>query len=103
MAGLFDEGERSAQLISVWVRPEHRGRGAARALTMAALDLANGAGMARVTLWVTNGNASARGLYEHLGFRPTGNHQPVPSRSSLEEHEMEIRVAPSVPAPPAGG
>lgn len=93
IAGLFDEGEGSAQLVSVWVRPDHRRRGVARALTRAALDFAAAAGMARVTLWVTEGNASARRLYEGLGFRATGRRQPLPSQPSLEESEMELGVA----------
>lgn len=102
IAGLFDEGDGSAQVVSVWVRPEHRGRGVARALTAAAIDFAIAAGIARVTLWVTDGNAPARALYEGLGFRSTGQHQPLPSDPSLEEHQMEIRPA-AVPAAPAPG
>jgi ribosomal protein S18 acetylase RimI-like enzyme len=98
IAGLFDEGDGSAQVVSVWVRPEHRGRGVARALTMAAMDFAAAAGIVRLTLWVTDGNASARRLYDSMGFRPTGNRQPLPSQPSLDEHEMAVRVVPSVPA-----
>lgn len=100
MAGIFDEGDGSAQVISVWVAAEHRGRGVARALTAAAVDFAAAAGIARIRLWVTDGNAAARGLYEHLGFSPTGRHQPLPSEPSLEEHEMEIRAAPPQGAAP---
>ena len=103
IAGVFDEGDGSAEIVSVWVRPEHRARGVATDLTMAAIDFAIAAGIARITLWVTGGNAPARGLYQRLGFTPTGRRQPLPSDPSLDEHEMEIRAAPPVLAPFAPG
>ncbi|GAC1576211.1 MAG: GNAT family N-acetyltransferase [Candidatus Dormibacteria bacterium] len=103
IAGLFDEGDGSAQVVSVWVRPEHRGRGVARALTTAAMDFAAAAGIVRLTLWVTDGNAAARRLYDSMGFRPTGNRQPLPSQPTLDEHEMAVHVAPAVPATDALG
>jgi ribosomal protein S18 acetylase RimI-like enzyme len=103
IAGLFDEGDGSAQLVSVWVRPDRRRRGVARALTTAALEVAASAGMARITLWVTEGNGSARALYQGLGFHATGRRQPPPSQPALQESEMEMRAAPPVPAAPAPG
>jgi ribosomal protein S18 acetylase RimI-like enzyme len=95
IAGVFDEGDGSAQLVSVWVSPAHRGRGVARALTTAALDFAAQRGFSTIRLWVTEGNAIARALYEHLGFTPTGNRQPLPSDPALEEHELELRQSPA--------
>ncbi len=92
IAGVFDEGDGSAQVVSVWVRPDHRGKGVARTMTTAAVDFAAAAGFNRILLWVTDGNATARALYERLGFTPTGNRQPLPSEPSLEEHELEFRV-----------
>lgn len=93
IAGIFDEGGGCAQIVSVWVSPDHRDRGVARALTRAALDFAAAVGLARVTLWVTEGNAPAHHLYEGFGFRVTGRRQPLPSAPSLEEREMELGAA----------
>lgn len=90
IAGCVDEGDGSAQVVSVWVRPEHRGRGVARALTAAALVFASDRGFSVIRLWVTEGNTSARRLYERLGFTATGKQQPLPSDSALREHELEL-------------
>ncbi len=98
VAGVFDEGDGSVQLVSVWVSPEHRCRGVGRALTTAALRFAAERGFVIVRLWVTDGNATARALYEQLGFTPTGKRQPLPSDPALEEHELELRQSPTVGA-----
>ncbi len=92
IAGCVDEGDGTAQLVSVWVRPDRRGRGVARALTTAALDFANDLGLSIIRLWVTEGNTSARRLYERLGFTPTGHQQPLPSDPALREHELELTL-----------
>lgn len=91
ITGILDEGDGTAQLVSVWVDPEHRGRGVARRLATAALGFASRQGFEVVRLWVTEGNARARTLYEHLGFTPTGRRQPLPSDPTLDEHELELR------------
>ncbi len=101
IAGLFDEGDGTAQIVSVWVDPQHRGRGVARQLTSAALRFARAQGIACIRLWVTEGNGAARNLYERLGFTPTGNRQPLPSNTSLDEVELELlQRADEVAAPP---
>jgi predicted GNAT family acetyltransferase len=94
IAGLFAEEDGSAQLISVWVLPEQRGKGVAQALTTAVMHFATALGMQRMTVWFTDGNTSAERLYERLGFTATGRHQPVPSRASIEEHEMDVLLVP---------
>jgi ribosomal protein S18 acetylase RimI-like enzyme len=98
IAGLFYEEDGSAQLISVWVLPEQRGRGVARALTTAVMQFAAAAGMKRMTVWFTDGNTPAQRLYERLGFRATGRRQSMPSRASIEEHEMDLLLGPPVSA-----
>lgn len=100
LAGAIDEEDGSAQLVSVWVHPDHRGRGVARQLSTAALAFAIEAGLRPVRLWVTDGNNSARALYESLGFAPTGRRQPLPSDPTLREKELELRAGP--PGAPAG-
>jgi ribosomal protein S18 acetylase RimI-like enzyme len=94
IAGLFDDEDGSAQLISVWVLPEQRGKGVAQALTTAVMQFATAAGVQRMTVWFADGNTPARKLYERLGFTATGRHQPMPSRDSIEEHEMDILLVP---------
>jgi ribosomal protein S18 acetylase RimI-like enzyme len=94
IAGVFDERDGSAQMVSVWVNPQHRGRGVARRLTSAALRFAAAQGFAIIRLWVTDGNAIARNLYERLGFTLTGNRQPLPSDPSLDEHELQLLLSP---------
>jgi ribosomal protein S18 acetylase RimI-like enzyme len=94
IAGLFDEGDGSAQLISVWVLPEQRGRGVARGLTTTVMNFAAAAGMKRMTVWFTEGNTPAQRLYERLGFRATGRHQPMASHASIDEHEMDLLLVP---------
>ncbi len=94
IAGVFDEGDGTVQVVSVWVDPSHRGRGVANDLTAAALDFAGRNGVAIARLWVTDGNATARRLYERFGFTPTGRHQALPSDPSLQEHEMQLDLRP---------
>lgn len=65
-----DDDER--HVVSLWVRPEHRGRGVARArLDRAATDAAAD-GAARLTLWQVEGNERAAETYRAAGFAPTG-------------------------------
>ncbi len=97
IAGVFDEGDGCAQLVSVWVSPESRRRGVARQLTVTALRFAAAVGFSVVRLWVTAGNEGARTLYQGLGFTPTGNRQPLPSDPALDEHELELHIEASGP------
>jgi len=62
-----------AHVIGMFVAPEARGRGAARLLVEAALDLCRSReGITSVTLTVTEGNEPAIALYRAVGFRPFG-------------------------------
>ena len=74
-------------LISMWVHPDHRGRGIAGALVGAVVDWARGEGAAEVELWVVDGNAAAARTYAKAGFAPTGGSQPLPSNPGLIERE----------------
>lgn len=56
----------------LYVAPEERGQGLARALIEATILAARAARLAYVSLHVTIGNDSARRLYERLGFRTVG-------------------------------
>lgn len=62
-----------ALLIGMYVRREARGRGLARALMQAALDVCRArGGITVVTLTVTDGNRPAIDLYTTFGFKAFG-------------------------------
>ena len=60
------------ELQDVEVRPEHRRRGVASALTASAEEAAAARGFDRLRLTVSVGNAPAQALYRGLGFGETG-------------------------------
>jgi ribosomal protein S18 acetylase RimI-like enzyme len=43
-----------------------------------------------VVLWVADHNTAARFLYERVGFRPTGERQPLPSNPALTESLLRL-------------
>lgn len=61
----------SVYLYSLWLEPTARGRGLGHALVSAAVDWARSEQARVVTLRVDATNASARGVYERLGFGVT--------------------------------
>ena len=64
-----DPSGRSCELKRLWVRPEHRGRHAGRALTEAALSAAREIGYASIKLdTVPSIMADAVAMYRALGF-----------------------------------
>ncbi len=66
-----------AQLVSLWVDPDSRGRGVARSLIRAVAAWAEERGARTVVLFVQEANAPGRALYLRAGFRPTGAREPV--------------------------
>ncbi len=60
-------GRRSADLQSVFVRPEHRGTGLGARLVQAAIDLARAEGAEHLTVHAT---PDAAAFYERFGFEP---------------------------------
>jgi GNAT superfamily N-acetyltransferase len=85
-----DPEAATAELVSMWVSPERRRAGIAAALVGAVVGWALQAGMATVELWVTRGNDAAVRLYERMGFRLTGDHQPLPSDPCKDELRMRL-------------
>nr|WP_280517780.1 GNAT family N-acetyltransferase [Falsirhodobacter halotolerans] len=59
-------------IAMVYVRPEARRQGVARALMDAALDVAHRRHLPDVRLNVSHANAGALTFYTGMGFRPTG-------------------------------
>lgn len=86
------EAPGEVQLVAMYVRPAHRGTGAAEGLVGAVAAHARQAGARRVTLWVADGNEAARRLYARCGFTPTGRRQPLPSDPSAGEEELALHT-----------
>jgi ribosomal protein S18 acetylase RimI-like enzyme len=65
--------KHKALVVGMYVMPDWRGKGVARALMNTAIDHAAArGGITVVQLHVTHGNAPATALYESLGFRAYG-------------------------------
>lgn len=82
----------AAELISMWVQPEWRGRGVGGQLVEAVADWAAGIGCRRLRLWVADGNDRAERLYLRHGFSRTGKRQRL-STNGRTEFAMERRLA----------
>ena len=59
---------RRAWILNIYVKPEHRGRGYARALTQALIEWCRSQGFRSIAL---HASEEGRTLYEKLGFAPT--------------------------------
>lgn len=79
-------------LVGMWVDPQHRRRGVARALVEQAVRWAEERQAREVILWVADHNIPARMLYEQVGFRPTGERQPLPSNLVLMESLLRLSL-----------
>lgn len=85
-----------SDLVSFWVRPTARGRGAGTALIEAAFDVARARGHSRVTLEVGDHNVRAQRLYARHGFVPTGHTSTMPPpKDHVTEHQLARDLATS--------
>ena len=96
LATIFAEPDTPGRthLVSMWVDPGHRRRGVARGLIELAVGWAAEHQAGEVILWVADQNAPARRLYQRIGFRPTGQRQPLPSDPALTESLMHLPLPP---------
>ncbi|MDX1492521.1 MAG: GNAT family N-acetyltransferase [Longimicrobiales bacterium] len=62
----------TAEMPTLYIRPDYWHRGLGRSLCQAALDLASQAGFEILTLWVLEMNQRARRFYEIFGFEADG-------------------------------
>ena len=67
-AGVFAPGAVEADILTVGVVPEHRGKGIAKELMALITDWANAQGSTAMMLEVKVDNTEAIGLYETLGY-----------------------------------
>ncbi|MEU9123234.1 GNAT family N-acetyltransferase [Streptomyces sp. NPDC048506] len=94
LAGVVPVGARTAELVSLWVRPATRGTGAGDLLVRAALGWADEQGYAEVRLQVNEGNVAAEHLYARHGFRRTDTPGPAESPRAGGEFTM-VRARPA--------
>ncbi|MGW0818901.1 GNAT family N-acetyltransferase [Streptomyces viridiviolaceus] len=83
----FPVERRQGHVVGVFVRPEWRGSGLAKALFDAGVQWAWDRGAERVRLIVHEDNGRAQGFYRKAGFVPTGVVVPMarkPGESELE-------------------
>lgn len=83
----------TVNIVSVYVRPAHRGSGVLGALLAAADEEVRAAGRCRQLLETPEDNLRARRAYERLGFRETGHRAPDPRRAGLQEVEYARMLA----------
>lgn len=67
-AGVFAPGAAEADVLTVGVAPEHRGKGIAKALMALITDWAKTQGSTAMMLEVKTDNSDAIGMYESLGY-----------------------------------
>jgi RimJ/RimL family protein N-acetyltransferase len=78
------------EVISMWVDPEHRGRGVANDLLAAVVAWAKEGGAAGLCLAVAGSNHVARRFYERTGFVPSGPGEALRSRPEVCTTEMRL-------------
>jgi GNAT superfamily N-acetyltransferase len=88
LIGGYQADPATVELVSMYVRPQARGRGVGEALIATVIDWAAARNAKSVHLWVTETNKPARLLYERCGFTPTAERQPLPSNPTLGEFAM---------------
>ena len=90
LAGGYLDQQRpgAVGLISMFVRPQARGRRVGEALIAAVTEWARARQATMLYLWVTETNSPARLLYDRCGFSLTGERQPLPSNPAVIEVAM---------------
>ena len=87
----FTSWDTAGRLRHLAVHPDHWGTGLARQGVELAVDGIRSAGLVP-RLWVLAANHRARGLYDHLGWVPTGREQPAEWPPYPVELELALRT-----------
>ena len=87
-----DNAVDDVELVSMWTAPDARRSGVGALLVRAVVEWAIENDSSSIGLWVTRGNDPAIALYESLGFRETGDYQPLPSDPCKDELRMARRL-----------
>lgn len=81
-------------LESIWVAPEHRGRGVAGRLLTFTFDRLGAAGIEVVFLHVLDGNDAPMRLYKRASFTSASKPEPLTEYPGRSEQLMERRLRP---------
>jgi ribosomal protein S18 acetylase RimI-like enzyme len=81
-----------AEVKRLYVRPESRGRGVARALVLHAMAEARALGYARLRLGTLNDMHAAQRLYASIGFRQVSPYRATEFGTTLF-YELDLRAA----------
>ena len=85
--------EMTAELVAIYVHPNHWRKGAGRALCRRALETARVDNFTAVTLWVLASNKPARDFYAAMGFSLDGANKVDRSFNNYELHEERFRIS----------
>lgn len=89
MIGGFETPALELNLIGMWVKPEHRGTGAAASLVASIKARAFAQGHERVVLEVSPDNARAAAFYRKQGFAFLREWEALESHPEIELQKME--------------
>jgi GNAT superfamily N-acetyltransferase len=92
VAFLNEQNPQDAELMSMWVAPDHRRTRTGQLLVNAIESWARSSGAHTLQLMVTSKNLAAIAFYEHLGFTPTGRTEFYPPNSALMQFEMSKSI-----------
>ena len=91
---VFPDDPSTAHVFQMWVAPESRGEGLGAKMLAQVIDWAAALGLARLVLGVTEGDTSARRLYERVGFEAYGDLEPLRPESELRSQKMVLELNP---------
>ena len=97
MTGLNTDS--SAELLALYVLPEHQGRGAGYALWCKAIARASRLGAERIEFWVLTANIRARQFYERQGAVMTTERDLILGRSPIHETGYAFHLPATHPIP----
>jgi GNAT superfamily N-acetyltransferase len=92
LARMSRAGSEPPHIEAVWTHPHHRGRGIASALVQWLIAWEQRSGATEILIWVIEPNRAARGLYESLGFEPTGERQSLGSAGERVEERLRLPI-----------
>ncbi len=96
------EDESTGELFGLWVSPDLRGRGVARALLEAAAQQARADGLRQLVYWVGTDNGRAVAFASSFGFRPTDSRRDIRLRGVDPEDEESQELAMVLPLATGG-
>ena len=94
LAGSDPSEPRCGHVARLYVRPDRWGARTGSALYRRATAHLREAGFSEATLWVLEHNLRARGWYERLGWRLTGERKPVYAPAQIDDLRYRISLEP---------